>query len=205
MATWCKPKRFKSVSVVFAGNAPLNISIPSSWSQLPVFHFLGQDVQMSMFPKTQTSKVEFCERCIYFQGITQRHCTCFIDDIAWKTNNSLCDSPKKTHRLVLWVSPPRFSSESAVFTFNASLKDVAPSSLIVFTGEQNTNCEEKSMMEYLLCALFILSFVSVAFIFNASNNDSAPFGSIQLSDWWFQSKWFMDKYYFIFLKLTPNV
>lgn len=89
---------------------------------------------------------------------------------------------KKTHRLVLWVSPPRFSSESAVFTFNASLKDVAPSSLIVFTGEQNTNCEEKSMMEYLLCALFILSFVSVAFIFNASNNDSAPFGSIQLSD-----------------------
>ena len=76
-------------------------------------------------------------------------------------------------------SPPRSSTVSVVFDFNASLNDVVPASPILFPVVENIKERSYLLMDIFLCAFFLSSphtpsAMSVVFDFNDSLNDAAP-------------------------------
>ena len=85
---------------------------------------------------------------------------------------------------VLFCIRLRSSTVSVVFSFNASLNDVAPFSLIrlsVDIVEYQECTVGKSSGILFKCSPVRLSFVSVVFDFNKSPNDVVPFSPILLS------------------------
>ena len=81
--------------------------------------------------------------------------------------------------LFLLCSLSRLTFVSVVFDFNASLNDAAPVSPMLFPDDL-MRVEKSELLVNVICVLFLLplqlrlSFVSVAFDFNASLNDIAP-------------------------------
>ncbi len=83
---------------------------------------------VSSFLRLLTSQIEFSECCVWFQHFTQYLCSCFCNII-------ICERERKKKWIVdgcllcvffLLSSRVRLSLVSAVFDFNDSLNDVAP-------------------------------------------------------------------------------